>query len=109
MTAKATARAMLAAKPARITLVAMGKNALDRTDEDEICALHIRNLLEGRPGDPAAARQTILAAGEVARFHDPARPWLYPEDVEIALDVDRFDFAIAIALEDGRPVGRMAR
>ena len=108
VTATATARAMLAAKPARITLVAMGKNALDRTDEDEICALHIRNLLEGRPGDPAAARQMILAAGEIVRFHDPARPWLHPEDVEIALDVDRFDFSIKIGLEDGRPVGRMA-
>jgi 2-phosphosulfolactate phosphatase len=37
--------------PARITLVAMGDNCVVRTDEDEACALHLRNLLEGRAGD----------------------------------------------------------
>ncbi|MSP00211.1 MAG: 2-phosphosulfolactate phosphatase [Acetobacteraceae bacterium] len=109
VTAKATAQAMLRGNPTRITLVAMGKNALDRTDEDEICALHLRNLLEGRPGDRAAVQGMILAGGEVARFHDPLRPHLHPEDVEIALDVDRYDFAIGISVEDDRPVGRLER
>jgi len=51
VTATATARALLAAAAERITLVAMGNNARVRTDEDELCALHLRNLLEGRPGD----------------------------------------------------------
>ena len=109
VTASATARAMLKRASGRITVVAMGKNALDRTDEDEVCALHLRNLLEGRPGDPAAVRRMILAGGEVARFHDPSRPWLHPEDVDIALDIGRYDFAIGIDVEDGRPVGRIER
>jgi 2-phosphosulfolactate phosphatase len=109
VTATATAHAMRAGEPERITLVAMGKNAVARTDEDELCALHLRNLLEGRHGDPAAVRAVILAGGEAGRFHDPARPWLHPEDLEIALDVDRYDFAVRVALEDGRPVGRAER
>ena len=46
------------------------------------------------------------SGGEVARFHDPARPHLHPEDVEIALDIDRYDFAIRVTVEDGRPVAR---
>ena len=109
VTAKATARCMMAGKPDRITLVAMGKNALERTDEDELCALHLRNLLEGRPGDRDAVRQTILAAAEAARFHNANPPHSYPGDLDIALDVDRYDFALRVTLEDGRPVARMER
>ena len=41
------------------------------------------------------------------RFHDPTRPYLHPEDVDIALDVDRYDFAVRANIEDGRPVARM--
>ena len=109
VTAKATARAMLAGNPEVITLVAMGKNALERTDEDELCALHLRNLLQGRPGDADAVRQVILAGGEAMRFHDRSRPYLHTEDLDIALDVDRYDFAIKVTLDDGRPVARMER
>jgi 2-phosphosulfolactate phosphatase len=107
MTAKATARSMLSGNPDRITLVAMGKNAIDRTDEDELCALHLRNLLEGRPGDGNAVRQMILAGGEAPRFRDSNPPHSHPGDLEIALDIDRYDFAIRVTLEDGRPVARM--
>jgi 2-phosphosulfolactate phosphatase len=48
-------------------------------DEDELCAIHLRNRLEGRPGDADAVRRLILAGGEVGRFHDPTRPYLHPE------------------------------
>ncbi|HEY1794876.1 MAG TPA: 2-phosphosulfolactate phosphatase [Stellaceae bacterium] len=107
VTADATVGAMLADEPPAISIVAMGGEGLTRTEEDEICALHLRNRLEGRPGDPEAVRRLILAGGEVARFHDLARPHLHAEDVEIALDVSRYDFAIRVRIEDGRPVGRI--
>jgi 2-phosphosulfolactate phosphatase len=48
-----------------------------------------------------------LAGGDVARFHDPARPYLHPEDVDIALDINRYDFAVRVEFKDGRPVARM--
>jgi 2-phosphosulfolactate phosphatase len=105
--ASATARAVSAGSPEQVTLVAMGDNGLTRTDEDEVCAIHLRNLLEGRPGDRRAVQRLILAGGEVSRFHDPARPHLHPEDVDIALDIDRYDFAIRVKIEDGRPVARI--
>lgn len=85
----------------------MGDNGINRTDEDELCAIHLRNRLEGRPGDPDAIRRLILAGGEVGRFHDPSRLYLHPEDVDIALDIDRFDFAVTVELEDRRPVARI--
>jgi 2-phosphosulfolactate phosphatase len=109
VTAEATVRALLSASPDQISLVAMGDNGLSRTDEDELCAIHLRNRLERRPGDPEAIRRLVLAGGEVGRFHDPSRPYLHPEDVDIALDINRFDFAVRVKFEDGRPVARIER
>jgi 2-phosphosulfolactate phosphatase len=109
VTAEATVRAILSGSPDQVCLVAMGDNGINRTDEDELCAIHLRNRLEGRPGDPEAIRRLILAGGEVGRFHDPTRPYLHPEDVDIALDINRFDFAVRVELEEGRPVARMVR
>jgi 2-phosphosulfolactate phosphatase len=56
--------------------------------------------LAGRPDDADAIRRLILAGGEVGRFHHPARPYLHPEDVEIALDIDRYDFAMRADFDD---------
>src|SRR6516164_4850252 len=90
--------------PAPFFRVAMGDNGIKRTDEDELCAIHLRNRLEDRLSDADAIRRLILAGGEVERFRDPARPYLHPEDVDIALDIDRYDFAIRVVFEKGRPV-----
>jgi len=109
VTANATARAILAGAPKQITLVPMGDNGINRTDEDEVCAIHLRNRLQGRPGDRRAVQRLILAGAEVGRFHDPTRPYLHPEDADIALDIDRYDFAIRVEYEDGRPVARIER
>ncbi len=109
VTAGATARALASGAPDRITLVAMGKSGVRRTDEDELCALHLRNLLEGRQGNREAVRQLIRAGGEAPRFRDPLPPHLYPADLEVALDIDRYDFAVRVLIEDGRPVARMER
>jgi 2-phosphosulfolactate phosphatase len=106
VTADATVRALLSDSPDHVSLVAMGDNGIKRTDEDELCAIHLRNRLERRPGDPEAVRRSILAGGEVGRFH---RPYLHPEDIDIALDIDRYDFAVRVEFTNGRPVARMER
>ncbi len=107
--ASATARALGSGNPDRITLVAMGNAGIERTDEDELCAIHIRNILQGRAGDAEAVRRLILAGGEATGFRDPANPNRHPRDLEMALDIDRYDFAIRVMLEEGRPVARMER
>lgn len=106
VTATATARAVLKHSPTQVTLVAMGKEGASRTDEDELCAIHLRNLLEGRRAAGSAIREVILAGPQIPEFHDPAKPYLHPGDLEIALDIDRYDFAVRVTREEGRAVAR---
>jgi 2-phosphosulfolactate phosphatase len=97
--ADATGRAIRRAAPAEVTIVAMGWNAAVRTDEDEQCALYLRNLLQGRRPDRQAVRSLVLASGEVAKFHDPDQPQFHPGDLEIALEIDKYDFAVRVFRE----------
>jgi 2-phosphosulfolactate phosphatase len=108
VTAKATAESLRSHGTELVSLVALGNNAVTRTDEDEACALHLRNILQGRSGNAEAVRQVIRAGSEIARFHDPLDPH-HPRDLDIALDIDRFDFAVRVKIEDARPVARVER
>jgi 2-phosphosulfolactate phosphatase len=104
--ADATAKAIFRDRPTEVTIVAMGWNAAVRTDEDEQCALYLRNLLQGRRPDRDAIRSLVLESGEIAKFRDPAQPHFHPQDVDIALEIDKYDFAIRIFREGDSLVAR---
>jgi 2-phosphosulfolactate phosphatase len=104
--ASATAQAIRRDGLSQVTIVAMGYNATVRTDEDEQCAMYLRNLLEGRRPDHDALRRLVLESGEIEKFQDPSRPHFHPQDVEIALAIDKYDFAVRIVREDERLVAR---
>ena len=104
--AGATARTILHDDPPLVTLVAMGAKAWQRSDEDEQCALYLRNLLLGGRPDPDAVRKLVSASVDAAKFRNPELPHFHPGDLEIALDIDRYDFAIRVATENGLPVAR---
>jgi 2-phosphosulfolactate phosphatase len=106
LTATATARSILRQSPQEVTLVGMGLDGTRRSDEDELCAIHLRNLLQGRAGSPSGTRDVILAGPQIPAFHDPTKSHLHPADLDIALDIDRYDFAVLVSREDGRLVAR---
>jgi 2-phosphosulfolactate phosphatase len=102
--AAATARAVRRLAPSVITLVAMGRRRDGRADEDEICALYLRAMIQGRSPDGDAARaflmgsvppppQALLQAGD----YDP-------RDRDMALDVDAIGFAVRVEARDGNLV-----
>jgi len=107
--ARATASRILQQRPAEVTLVAMGRSGRVRADEDEVCAMYLRNLLEGRDTEQDAIRALIGASAEAVQYGDSALPHLHPGDREIALQVALFDFAIAGAREGSQVVARMER
>jgi 2-phosphosulfolactate phosphatase len=82
-----------------ISLVAMGTHGGDDHDEDEICAAYLEQLLlDAAPPVPTIA----LAAAE--QWPD----WFPRRDAELALEVDRFDFALPVVREDGLLIARPA-
>ena len=104
--AAATVQGVRRDNPELVTILAMGDQGAVRSDEDEQCALYLRNLLEGREPDPAAVRQLIMAGGATEKFFDPAQPQYHPQDVELALQISKYPFAMRVGRENGRPVAR---
>ena len=104
--AEATVKAILREDTPLVSIIAMGDRARYRSDEDEHCALYLRNLLEGRVPDAGAVRSLVLAGGQTQKFFDQSQPQYHPQDVELALQLNRFPFAMKISREDGLLVAR---
>ena len=104
--AKATVNAIRRAAPETVTFVAMGWAGQERTDEDELCALYMRNLLRGLNPDPEAVASLVRSAHESQKFDDPKQPHFYPEDRDLALQVNSTPFAIRITRENNLLIAR---
>jgi 2-phosphosulfolactate phosphatase len=115
--ASATARALERA-PQPITLLAMGSPYYIGGDtgsdhaggadgaEDDACADILEHLLRGRAVDRAAIVDRVLASTAARQALDPAIDWMTPSDLECALDIDRFDFAMPAVRENGLWIAR---
>lgn len=99
--AESAAAAIRRENPPLVTIVAMGAEAKVRADEDEQCALYIRNLLQGRQPDHDAVRALVLAGAEAQKYADPSQPQFHPEDRDMALRIDSVPFAVKVRREDG--------
>ena len=83
--------------PESVSLVCMGKEGLAPAEEDELCALYLKSLLEGRPMPDIDERLQALRTGGGRHFFDPALQEVYPEkDFWMCIDRDIFDFVIRI-------------
>ena len=104
--ASATARAVGRQRPELVTIVAMGLEGRIRADEDEHCALFLRNLLQGRRPDHESVKRLVLAGEESQKYDDPTKPHFPPKDREMALAIDSHNFAIRVEREEGLLVAR---
>ena len=104
--ADATVKAILRDQPSVVSIIGMGNQGRSRADEDEHCALYLRNLLEGRNPDPDAVRALVMAGGDTQKFFDESKPQYHPKDVELALQISKYHFAMKVTREDGLLVAR---
>ena len=107
--ASATVEAVRRLEPSVVTIVAMGSEGRVRADEDEQCALYLRNLLLGVAPDKDAVRSLVLAGAEARKYGNPATPHFPIADRDMALDIDSHDFAIRVAREGGLLIARPER
>ena len=104
--ARATMDSIRQDQPATVSIIAMGDQGVNRADEDEHCAIYLRNILEGRQPDFDAVKSLIMEGGATQKFFDPAQPQFHPEDVTLALEADRYPFVMKVSREDGLLVAR---
>ena len=104
--AQATVDAVSQEDPEIVSIIAMGDQGVVRSDEDEHCGIYLRNVLEGRQPGFNAVKELIMAGGATQKFFDKNQPQFHPEDVTLALEADRYDFAMKISREDGLLVAR---
>ena len=104
--ASATVEAIHRIDPPVVTIVAMGSEGRVRTDEDEQCALYLRNLLLGVKPDKSAVRSLVMSGAEARKYGNPATPHFPIQDRDMALAIDSHDFPIAVEREDGLLVAR---
>ena len=104
--AQATAGAVRRQRPGVLSIIAMGDQGRVRSDEDEQCGIYLRNIIEGRKPDFDAVKSLIMTGGATQKFFDGKQPQYHPEDVSLALEVDRYPFAMRVSREDGLLVAR---
>jgi 2-phosphosulfolactate phosphatase len=96
--ASATARAVRAADPALVTLVASGA---DRGhSEDRACADYIEALLCGARADLAALLEPLRRSDRFRAFQEASWPGFPPSDLELALAADRFSFSMPVSRDE---------
>jgi 2-phosphosulfolactate phosphatase len=90
------------------SLLAMGSPFGGCGDEDDACADWLATHLSGAVPDTAEIVRRVRESDAGRLATNPAADWISPEDLAIAADVDRFDFAMPVRREDGRLVARRA-
>jgi 2-phosphosulfolactate phosphatase len=94
-TARATARVLAATSTSRVTFVVTGASLGRDGDEDLAAAELIAARLRGEDPDPVPFLARV-APSDAGRHFSPSGPdWAPVADLELALEVDRFDHALS--------------
>ncbi len=99
--ARATAEYLLVRKPESVTFVITGVHEERDGDEDQACADYMAALLRGLRPDPAPYLERVRGSFSGRIFSDPAQPEFPEADLECALELDRFDFAMKVERAGG--------
>ncbi|MER5546680.1 2-phosphosulfolactate phosphatase [Streptomyces sp. NPDC002589] len=102
--AGATARALADAGADSVTFVATGEDG--RATEDLACAGYLDRLLTGERLDPGPSLHRARTSSAADDLRGERRRGAHPADVGLCLEVDRFDFAMKVGLEEGMAVLR---
>lgn len=102
--ARATVRAVASLRPRRVTMVITGSHADGLRDEDLACADYLEALIRGKATDDQKVVERVLTSRAAQKFKDPGQPQFSPADLDCAVDIDRFPFAIQVWEQGGQRV-----
>jgi 2-phosphosulfolactate phosphatase len=79
-----------------VSIVRMGREATERSDEDDLCAELLAARLRDQPYDTSTVRERLRNTRSALKFFDPNATWAPERDFELCTDVDRFDFVLRL-------------
>lgn len=95
--------------PASTVLVISGRYGRFDGEDDRACADLIAARLRGESPDPAPFIDRVMRSQSAAKFLDEAKPAFPIRDLELACELDRFDFAMVGHREGDQLVIRPSR
>lgn len=96
VTAKATAEYIRKSGNENVSLVCMGLDALYPTEEDTLCAVYIKSLLENKEIDIKSESEKLKFTSG-AKFFDKAQNDVFPQnDFDMCVAIDKFDFILKL-------------
>jgi 2-phosphosulfolactate phosphatase len=97
--ARATARRVCQLEPRSVTMVITGSHPGGLGDEDQACADYLEALMRDGTLDQRRVIERVRASRAGQKFSDPERPLFSPADLEHAVDLNRFSFAMVVEHE----------
>jgi 2-phosphosulfolactate phosphatase len=94
--ARATVAYVTRLRPERVTMVITGAHSEGLGDEDRACADYLEALMCGDRVDLERVIERVRTSRAAQTLKDPEHPRFSPADVECAVDVDRFPFAMVV-------------
>ncbi len=94
--ARATAQACLSRHPNTLTLIASADHP-----EDHACARYMEAVINGESPDLDRLLRPLRASDRYSHLMSSAWPGFPPTDLELALEPDRFNFAMPVSRETG--------
>ncbi|MCW5850618.1 MAG: 2-phosphosulfolactate phosphatase [Anaerolineae bacterium] len=98
--ARATVAYVQSRAPRQVSLLATNP-AHSPYNEDDACADYLAALLTGQPTDVAATLARVRASADARELTDSLGDDFPPTDLELALAIDCFDFAMPVERSDG--------
>jgi 2-phosphosulfolactate phosphatase len=80
--------------PAKVSLVCMGTWAVERSEEDTLCAEYIADRLHHKKRDPQEIRTRLKNSEPARKFFDPAVTWAPESDFDLCLNIGICDFVL---------------
>jgi 2-phosphosulfolactate phosphatase len=80
----------------RLTMVITGSHSGGLGDEDQACADYLEALMRGESIDRASLVERVRTSRAAQKFRDPKRFQFSPVDLDYAVDLDRFPFAMVV-------------
>jgi 2-phosphosulfolactate phosphatase len=86
--------------PPLVTLVAMGEKGLGKTDEDELCAKALKDLLLGNNTDFIKIKNYLSNCESTSKFFDISKTEFNEKDFDLAMDFSKFNFILKVHKKD---------